>query len=187
MIIEDLAVTFHIEIGSYNDSNDSMSITNALATMWGISASELYDLAVKNLESANNGLFLTMKEVMFNIMLPDAIEFCNGDEDMARKVIDDAIPGDNRAYVLSNTDKINGACMILNKKMMREIANKIGPKFYILPSSVHELLVVRNEEGLTPEELSEMVRSVNSDVVDREEQLSDHAYVYTLGHGIRAV
>lgn len=49
----------------------------------------------------------------------------------------------------------------------------------ILPSSIHEVLLVVYEEELCMEELKEMVRHVNQTEVAKEEILSDNVYIYS--------
>ena len=74
-------------------------------------------------------------------------------------IIEEEIP----LFVMSNGDYMNGASVIL----------------YILPSSIHEVIILLdNEYAKAPEELARMVRETNRIVVDREEILSDHVYYY---------
>lgn len=81
-------------------------------------------------------------------------------------------------YVLSNDQKLNGAAVILNEKAMEDITEKIGGDFYVLPSSIHELLIVPKEEGMELADLEAMVQEVNATQVAPEDKLSDHVYEY---------
>ena len=72
---------------------------------------------------------------------------------------------------------INGAAAILNDTARQEIAEKLGD-FYVLPSSIHEVMIVPKSTGRSLEELELMVRSVNSSEVEPDEVLSDHVYEY---------
>ena len=58
------------------------------------------------------------------------------------------------------------------------VAEKVGGDFYILPSSVHELLVIPRDAGMEISELEKMVCEVNATQVSVEERLSDHVYAY---------
>ena len=80
-------------------------------------------------------------------------------------------------YVLTNDTKVNGAAAILNDDIRQEIAEKVGD-FYMLPSSIHETLIVPKDAGMEFKELEQMVQEVNQTQVAPGERLSDHVYEY---------
>lgn len=84
---------------------------------------------------------------------------------------------DEVMYVLTNKEKYFGAAGIF---FCAELFQKVigTNNFYILPSSVHELILVKDDEGCDMQGLSAMVRCVNEEQVDMDERLSDHAYYY---------
>ena len=95
------------------------------------------------------------------------------------------VPGlDTGLLVVSNTDGTLGAGVIAMDGLLDELANKMGGSFYMLPSSIHEVLIQKDSiiPGDDVEEkakvLNEMVRSVNESDVWPEDVLSDHAYHY---------
>ena len=88
-------------------------------------------------------------------------------------------------YILSNKNKVLGACIILDKNMMKTVSDIVGINFYLLPSSIHEWLVVPESPDLTRADLADMVRDVNASVVSQEERLSDNVYTYSLEEGIK--
>ena len=91
------------------------------------------------------------------------------------KITDMEIP----LFVLSNGDYMNGASVMLYKDPLRDFANYMGHDLYILPSSIHEVILLLDDEYVqSSEELREMVRETNRMVVDQEEVLSDHIYHY---------
>ena len=67
--------------------------------------------------------------------------------------------------------------------MMKKIGEIFPEGVYILPSSVHEVLIIPKENAPSPKELGEMVREVNRAEVAREEVLSDRIYEYDKEHG----
>lgn len=81
-------------------------------------------------------------------------------------------------YVLSNDDCKDGAAVMTNKQALQGAYEHLGEDYYILPSSVDEVLLVRQSENLNAEELEEIVRSVNNDQVPEHMRLSDHIYSY---------
>ena len=80
-------------------------------------------------------------------------------------------------FVLTNDTKVNGAAAILNDDIRQEIAEKVGD-FYMLPSSIHETLIIPKDAGMELKELEQMVQEVNQTQVAPGERLSDHVYEY---------
>ncbi len=84
--------------------------------------------------------------------------------------------------VLTNEDKVGGANVIANTEVLNKVSEVINDSYYLLPSSVHETIVVPKEVakeiGMTTKELGAMVRDVNSAEVSKEERLSDHIYEF---------
>lgn len=79
--------------------------------------------------------------------------------------------------VITNEKRHHGAAHICDKELLAELADKMQSDLVILPSSIHECLIFEYD-GSDLSEFNEMVRNVNADTVDPEEQLSDHAYIY---------
>jgi hypothetical protein len=88
-------------------------------------------------------------------------------------------PQGNALYVITNRQEMNGATVILYDHFLEETAKRLGEDFYLLPSSVHELIVAPCSfvEG-EPEKLLEMVRAVNRNCVQKTEILSDRLFCY---------
>lgn len=85
---------------------------------------------------------------------------------------------DNSIYVVSNRCKMKGASAILNKDMLSGFAKQHGvSKLVVLPSSIHEMLVLPYDASIDMDMMSEMVREVNDTQVLPEERLTDQAYL----------
>ncbi len=80
-------------------------------------------------------------------------------------------------YIVSNTKKMFGASVLLYAQYFDALAQKLGD-LYILPSSVHEVIIVPKAAGGNVENLREMVMSVNETEVSEEEFLSNNVYIY---------
>lgn len=93
------------------------------------------------------------------------------------KPIDIWEPSKEPMCVLTNERKVNGAGAIFCDEVMKMIYKKIGT-FFILPSSVHEVIIVPETDKTRGPELAEMVRMINGDMVLEDEQLSDKAFFY---------
>lgn len=156
----DLAIVFYYMVNHEGFENGSILIHNQHLNMWNITDRELYQLAIENTPKRLPYHLMTMGELLKDTEFP----------------MDRA--GDNSMYVLSNRSKIFGASTILYLNLLDEISEQLNSSFYILPSSVHEVILVPEH---TPSQLkyySNMVHEVNTNHVLDEELLSDHAYFY---------
>lgn len=88
-----------------------------------------------------------------------------------------------RLYVLSNHRRINGAAVLLYPDLLRQLGEKFGGNFYVIPSSVHEVLLLKETEEEEPERLNRTIQTVNEQQVQREEVLSNHVYLYSVEDG----
>lgn len=79
-------------------------------------------------------------------------------------------------YIATNQNKTYGAGILLYDGLLDTVAEKLG-NFYVLPSSVHELIIVPEKFG-HPFELKQMVEEINGAEVPAEEILSDKCYCY---------
>ena len=91
--------------------------------------------------------------------------------------VDQWEPDGEPMKVLTITGAVNGAGVLFCDAVLQKIRQKIGD-FYVLPSSVHEVIVVPVAYGIDRDELTEMVRAVNRDEVAPEDRLSDQVYLY---------
>lgn len=172
--VEDLSVTYHIRL----TTESSIAVTSYFMKLYAKSQEVLHEFAMKNMRRDLPYRFMSMRNVMAEIMMgieaPDAFEEEGDDlEDM---------------YVLSNAEKMFGAAYILDTDLMNKIEEKVGP-YFILPSSVHEVLIVpkRQVEGDKIEEMDNMVKEVNATQVPLQDILSDHIYEYSKETGFRAI
>ena len=173
-LIADLACTYHILLNQSGEGTSSVAITNELMSNWHTSLEELHKIAITNLSEVLPSTFQGMSEVMAEMMGADQTE-------LAQMGMD---PGEEQLYVLSNKLKVNGASALLDFEMMKKIVERLG-EFFILPSSIHEVLVVPKMTGMDVESLESMVCEVNATQVQPEERLSDHVYTYSLEEGLK--
>ena len=178
-MVEDLAVTYHIAIGKEESGTMSAPITNRLMEGYGVDVEQLHKIALENMDTLTPVSFKSMTETMVDMMLPDMMRSGMTEEE-ARDAVAAMIPPtpNEMMYVLSNEDKLNGAAVLLNDKAMDAITEKLGQDYYILPSSVHEVLIVPKTQEADLKTLENMVQEVNATQVAPEERLSDHVYAY---------
>ena len=112
------------------------------------------------------------------------IDECGGDREAAEEMFHEMIPAEERMFVLSKKDELNGTTILLDNNMMERVIEKVGIDFYILPSSVHEVIIVPAYVEMDINDLESMVREINITQVDVPDRLSDHVYRYIAGTGI---
>lgn len=166
----DMAVVYYIVIGD----NGKGQINTVLATKehlvrWRKNETDLYAAAIRNMHDANDTCFNDM-ETLMNSLMPDGF--------MPEQK--DNIPDLPKMYVLTNDRKVFGASKILDKDVLQMVADKLGDRFVILPSSLHEVLILPSTDAHEYGYLGAMVQEVNDAAVGDEEQLSDHVYVYDI-------
>lgn len=169
IVIADLAVYFVIDL-TIDGRRGSITIGNQLANLWGVDAEQLYDLAIKNMESREMCKYMKMHNVLEQ--LDDTIT------DMFDKLCG--------MYVITTDIFTYGAIAILSKKFMSEMIDIIGSDFYLIPSSVHEWIMVAGKYT-DIDSKNEMVREVNANEVGKSEILSDHIYGYSLEDGLHCI
>lgn len=176
-LVADLAVTYCIHLGEDRDGTMSVPISNELLASWNISVNELHDIAIGNMDKVTPPVFSSMSSVIGSLLLDDM----PGDmtEEEKKAMLSEFVFADDAMFVLTNTQKLNGAAEVLNRDVMERIIGQIGKDFFILPSSIHEVLIVPATPDMEVSMLENMVREVNQTQVSPEDRLSDNVYVYT--------
>ena len=162
--------------------------------MWNITKEQLYEDSKKNTPKLLKAGIVEMKEVMRSALKEDIInryrmtgaesEDGEFDEQMADEMTEQMISymfeakGSIPMYVLTNRNKTFGASCILYEKVLQEFARRLDKNLYILPSSIHEVIIVTEDEIKEPLKLKEMVQEVNATQVAEEEVLSDSVYYF---------
>lgn len=85
---------------------------------------------------------------------------------------------DEGALMLTNASAYFGSAALFYPGVQERIAEILGCGYYVLPSSVHEVMIIPDELSPGIREMKSTVLEANRYVVDREEQLSDDIYHY---------
>ena len=165
----DLAIVFYLPIEEA-DLSGTINITNSLMKMWDItSAFTLFDYAHANTENHLGFRYGTMSEIVNNILPPAAIK-----EEFLELLNEDALP----IYIATNANNLYGSCCLLYENALEIFAEMIGTNYYILPSSLHEILLVPEDDDANAAVLTAMVQDVNITSLSPDEILSNHVYYY---------
>lgn len=81
-------------------------------------------------------------------------------------------------YVLTNASKVNGSGILARDGVLDKIGELLGKNFYVLPSSIHEVLIVPDNGDMQAKELESMVKEVNATQVAPADLLSDKVQYY---------
>lgn len=167
--IADLAVTYHVFIGNYEGGQASIPVTNELMNMWGATEDVLFAASKNGMKTHSPVAIKSMTETMIEMMGEEAAELMGLSANID--------PADEMIFVLSNSTRLNGAAAIVDPNNMDLARSYIQGDFYILPSSIHEVLLVRAGQ-MSLNELEAMVQEVNATQVAPQDRLSDHVYKY---------
>ena len=88
-------------------------------------------------------------------------------------------------FVLTNTKRYYGALWITDRYIQRRISELVGSDYYVLPSSVHECLILPARLSAREHILARMVREINSTILEPQEILSDSVYLYVRGEELK--
>ena len=163
--IEDLAITYHIKVDVPGKGLASMLITNHALNMYGISKEQLHHDAIKNSMSIFPASINTMNNMLF-------VETGRTND------VSSLAQSGNKMMVLSNREQINGAASLFYPSVKDEIANIMKENYFILPSSVNEVILMPEMMGRNVEKLEQIVKNVNKTNVSPNEFLSNHVYHY---------
>ena len=158
----DLAVVFYYAIEEKSMGRATILIHNNHLTMWGQTVDALYQIAQHNMRRCMPELLLPMYELieeMTGVKLKQA----------------DGV----RMYVLTNHAKLNGASAMLYSDKIRELADSLQSDLIILPSSVHEVVLLPDDHEQNYDFYRQMVEEVNTTQVEPEEILSYNLYRYS--------
>jgi hypothetical protein len=175
-VIADLAVSYHILLREEADAMSSIAITYPLMESWGTNTEELHALALRNQQILLSSTFMPMSKVLGRLI--------GAGSEISGLPMLPVSPEDEAMYVLSNKTNTNGASALLDREIMQKVIETIGEDFFILPSSVHEVIIVPSTRDMSTTNLIDMVRDVNSTLLPPEDILSNNVYRYTLKDGL---
>lgn len=190
----DLAIIFYCLV--LNDSMGSavIIINHKHLEMWGITLEELYEKAKENTRNLLGCRIKKLTDVLRESLienmesdLSDLVMQCKeagmskeGTTAFITGMIDQICADEDIAmFVLSNLRQLNGAVCIIYPDILEGFADEMEQDLYIIPSSIHEVLLLPAQEADAAERLSEMVREVNSTQVETDEVLANHVYFYS--------
>lgn len=161
----DLAIVPYYELEDEQIGTASILVRNSHLEMWNITENELLQEAIANTSNTMEFEVMPMLEMLRGHAV-DVREFESANAD------------DNIMMVATNKRRHFGAVFIIFKDKLKEMSDTFGCDYYIIPSSVHELILMPVTQDNNMEYLDEMITYINEAEVSREEVLANHAYMY---------
>lgn len=163
----DMVILFQYALADFDDNSATILINNEHVSLWKTDTDELYKLAMANTPKIRGINFMHMNDIVNQILdfNPFAYETYN-------------CP----MYVLSNKISSFGASVLLYSGLLKEIADKLHSNLIILPSSVHEIILIAVKDCDDYSDIlshyANMVKDVNESHVADDCILSDNAYIF---------
>ena len=158
--IEDISVVYRIDVSDSRHHNASVLVTNQMLDQFGITPEQLHMDAVISQMETHPPTLKNMSEMM--------AEMSGGMMDMPESPM----------WVATVEGGLNGAAVVQIPEFMDQAAEKLGGNFFVLPSSIHECLFIKDDGEFQRPMLEEMVQSVNATEVSEADFLSDSVYHY---------
>ena len=167
--MEDMAVVYRFVLSSDDDGRASILVTNQIIESMGVTPEQLHVDALENAPHIKPAEIRGMSEVMAELVGPEQAEM------MGIVPMD---PKDEQRFVATVPDKVHGAGVLAYQDFMDQAAERVGGDFFILPSSIHEILIVPDNGQMDLKTLEDMVKDVNATQVAPADKLTDSVYHY---------
>ncbi|MCR4557075.1 MAG: DUF5688 family protein, partial [Saccharofermentans sp.] len=165
-MVEDMALVVNIHLESFSDENgrSCVVISRPLMEMYGIDEKQLFADAEKN--------SLENEPIVFTPL-----------GDMIKSLIEsEELPSPEEAgivtYIATNKSGFQGASIAAYPDFAEKAAETIGGSFYMLPSSVHEFILIKDDGKPNARDLNKMIRNVNETVLEPRDILASQCYHY---------
>ncbi len=176
----DLTIVYRVIVNIDETGVSGFLMTNDIANAEELSEKVLFQLAKKNTKKLFPFKSERIEETMGRMMRK-----WGADE----KDIDDSfpdiesVPACERVYVVSNEYEFFGANALIYKDVIGKVAKNIGTDCYILPSSIHDLVILSTETFKESSRLINLVKETNNEHVRVSDRLSDSIYRYSIVDG----
>ena len=145
----ELAAVYRIQVIESKEGVASAVVTDRMMELWGVTKEQLHQDAVAAETARSPVCFYSMEDMMDEIM-----------------------------FSLTNASKVNGSGILARDGVLDKIGELLGKNFYVLPSSIHEVLIVPDNGDMQAKELENMVMEVNATQVAPADLLSDKVQYY---------
>ena len=163
----DLAVVCSFRMNGGPTGSALVLIDENQTESWGITPSQLLALAKANTARQYPVSLISINDMLRMVAGEEHVHF--DPENIGKEI---------PMFILTNTEKYLGAYSLFYPNVQQHVADVLNSSYFVLPSSIHETILVPDSGLYTPLELQDMVKSVNQTQVDPKETLSDSVYYY---------
>lgn len=172
-----LAVTYHIRMQSDLPGAASVTVTNDMLKRLGVSQARLDADAVENAQRILPPVVMDLNAMMQKMMKDEYGDSI--DADMMNMMVGEPQPQAGPGLtVLTNSQNTLGAAAMFYPGLLQDTAEKMQADLFVLPSSVHEVLLMQDDGNTDYRDLEVMVQGINATEVAPTDRLSDHVYHY---------
>ena len=164
----DLAIVYFLSVDVGMDGHGSILVKDNMMRLWGMDEDELYRIAAENTPR----IFPAECGSISDVIRGFTGEFSLGEDDVPLRII-------------TNKHKLNGATAVLYEGLLEYEAELAGGDIYVIPSSVHEFLVVKKDIGMKVREIKTMIHEINETILSPDEVLSDSLYTFSERDGLQ--
>lgn len=172
----DLAIVYRFIVDIGENGITSVMIRNTVATMFGLTETQLFQFAAENTRRMFPPVVKSMQTVIKDLLYNGGLDLDSEDVEILEDFLE-SISQEEQLYVIGNPRNTNGAISILYEDVLYHLAQKVDSDLYIMPSSVHECIATSSKNG-TVETFASMVESVNMSDVPLTDRLSNQVYYY---------
>lgn len=162
----DFAAYYTINLEEDQHGTSSIPVTVNLMKSWGVTAEQIHADATAA-DKDRGAVLMDMKEIINSMVF-------GGEEPenlLNHKLDMETI--ENPMFCLTNENKMNGASLLLQEDIRKQIGECLGSDYFVLPSSIHEVLILPDNGMFEVPALNQMVQEVNETQVEPQERLSD--------------
>ncbi len=168
----DLSIVFYILVDVDEKGSATIQIRNEHIENWNVNVEQLYKDAKLNVKCLIPARLMCMQHVIEKL--------CDISKWEEKDLLKAKFPPENKEfmYILTNSIHQFGAAVLAYPNILEMASRIISEDFYLLPSSIHEVILIPKSKSPDLKDLNEMINEVNETQVQEEEVLSDHAYYY---------
>lgn len=185
----DLALVMILVIEGPYEELATLLVTYKHMEFWNIDEDTLFKQCIRNSKKILPSIYYPIETVLEDLMKDMTYFYPKGEETpvyqdesiggfVCQLVKEKQVADRMEIFVLTNDKKIFGATTMIYPGVLKEISRQFDDDLFVLPSSIHEVLLIRADNNLTPEELSDIVIDINEKYVHSQDVLSDHIYYY---------
>ena len=161
----DMYLICRAQLDEDEEKRVTLVITNEMLGMYGITEEQLFDDAFTYAPQNALPEFENMADVMMELA-------------RSGEVPEEYQPDDMVIWVATVESKERGAAVIFYPNFLNHVGQMLGEDFVIIPSSIHECLVIPKRYMSGPRDVEDLIRMVNETEVPEGEELSRKAYLY---------